>query len=96
MGEEAKGKGIHIILGPAVGPLGRQPRGGRNWEGFSADSFLVSEGGYYSVKVNISYIVVKYFILIIITGYPRCRNSSHHQALYCQRAGAFQGRWWES
>lgn len=53
MGEEAKGKGIHILLGPAVGPLGRQPRGGRNWEGFSVDSFLVSEASYHSVKVRI-------------------------------------------
>ncbi|RPB26956.1 hypothetical protein L211DRAFT_846517 [Terfezia boudieri ATCC MYA-4762] len=50
MGAEAKGKGIHILLGPAVGPLGRQPRGGRNWEGFSADSFLLSEASYHTVK----------------------------------------------
>lgn len=52
MGEEAKGKGIHILLGPAVGPLGRQPRGGRNWEGFSVDSYLCSEASYNSVKVG--------------------------------------------
>lgn len=52
MGVEAKGKGIHILLGPAVGPLGRQPRGGRTWEGFSADPFLLSEAGYHTVKVS--------------------------------------------
>jgi beta-glucosidase len=25
---------------PVVGPLGRSPFGGRNWEGFSPDSYL--------------------------------------------------------
>ncbi|KAF8476248.1 putative beta-glucosidase F [Kalaharituber pfeilii] len=49
MGEEAKGKGVHILLGPSVGPLGRQPRGGRNWEGFSPDSYLMSEASYHTV-----------------------------------------------
>lgn len=27
-------------LGPVVGPLGRSPEGGRNWEGFSPDPVL--------------------------------------------------------
>ncbi|KAF2686783.1 glycoside hydrolase family 3 protein [Lentithecium fluviatile CBS 122367] len=40
MAEEFKGKGAHIALGPVVGPLGRSPYGGRNWEGFSPDSYL--------------------------------------------------------
>jgi beta-glucosidase len=40
IGEEFKGKGAHIALGPVVGPLGRSPYGGRNWEGFSPDSYL--------------------------------------------------------
>jgi beta-glucosidase len=40
IGEEFKGKGAHVILGPVVGPLGRSPFGGRNWEGFSPDSYL--------------------------------------------------------
>ena len=40
MGHEFKGKGSHIALGPVVGPLGRSPFGGRNWEGFSPDSYL--------------------------------------------------------
>jgi len=34
MGEEFYGKGIDVQLGPAAGPLGRVPQGGRNWEGF--------------------------------------------------------------
>lgn len=37
---EAKAKGIHVILGPCVGPLGRMPAAGRNWEGFGADPYL--------------------------------------------------------
>jgi beta-glucosidase len=37
---EAQQKGIHVILGPCVGPLGRMPAGGRNWEGFGSDPYL--------------------------------------------------------
>ena len=33
MGKEHKLKGVDIQLGPVVGPLGRAPEGGRNWEG---------------------------------------------------------------
>ncbi|KAJ6260885.1 Beta-glucosidase [Drechslerella dactyloides] len=40
---EAHGKGINILLGPAMGPLGRHPAGGRNWEGFSPDPYLTGE-----------------------------------------------------
>lgn len=40
MGHEFRGKGSHIALGPVVGPLGRSPFGGRNWEGFSPDNYL--------------------------------------------------------
>lgn len=37
---EHKAKGVHVILGPAVGPLGRNALGGRVWEGFGADPYL--------------------------------------------------------
>lgn len=37
---QAKLKGVHVLLGPAMGPLGRHPAGGRNWEGFGADPVL--------------------------------------------------------
>lgn len=40
MGEEFRGKGIDVQLGPVAGPLGRVPAGGRNWEGFSPDPYL--------------------------------------------------------
>lgn len=39
-GLEAKLKGVNIILGPAMGPIGRMPAGGRNWEGFGSDPYL--------------------------------------------------------
>ncbi|CAJ2512525.1 Uu.00g055400.m01.CDS01 [Anthostomella pinea] len=40
MGEETKASGIHVLLGPVAGPLGKIPTGGRNWEGFGADPYL--------------------------------------------------------
>lgn len=39
-GLEARGKGVNVLLGPCVGPLGRMPAGGRNWEGFGSDPYL--------------------------------------------------------
>ena len=39
-GFEAKTKGVHVLLGPSMGPLGRLPAGGRNWEGFGSDPVL--------------------------------------------------------
>ncbi|KAF3214672.1 hypothetical protein TWF191_009664 [Orbilia oligospora] len=40
LGAEARAKGVNIILGPCLGPLGRFPVGGRNWEGFGSDPYL--------------------------------------------------------
>ncbi|KAF1985246.1 glycoside hydrolase family 3 protein [Aulographum hederae CBS 113979] len=40
MGSEHRKKGVDVQLGPVVGPLGRSPEGGRNWEGFSPDPVL--------------------------------------------------------
>ncbi|KAJ4364234.1 hypothetical protein N0V95_000856 [Ascochyta clinopodiicola] len=39
-GKEARLKGINVLLGPAMGPIGRMPAGGRNWEGFGSDPVL--------------------------------------------------------
>ncbi|KAH9883993.1 glycoside hydrolase family 3 protein [Xylariomycetidae sp. FL2044] len=47
---EAKKKGIHAILGPCIGPLGRMPAGGRNWEGFGADPYLQGIAAAESIK----------------------------------------------
>ncbi|KAF1346502.1 beta-glucosidase-related glycosidase [Delphinella strobiligena] len=44
LGEEYRGKGVNVILGPVAGPLGRLARGGRNWEGLSSDPFLAGAG----------------------------------------------------
>ena len=38
--KEARTKGVNVLLGPAMGPMGRMPAGGRNWEGFGADPVL--------------------------------------------------------
>lgn len=43
MGSEAHDKGVDAFLGPAAGPVGRTPTGGRNWEGFSADPYLLGK-----------------------------------------------------
>ncbi|KAJ5908376.1 hypothetical protein N7495_001058 [Penicillium taxi] len=40
IGTEAKGLGINVQLGPVAGPLGKNPDGGRNWEGFAIDPYL--------------------------------------------------------
>ncbi|KAK4464552.1 glycoside hydrolase [Cladorrhinum samala] len=47
---EAREKGINVLLGPCVGPLGRMPAGGRNWEGFGADPYLQGIAGAETVK----------------------------------------------
>jgi beta-glucosidase len=43
LGQEFRGKGAHIALGPVIGALGRSPFGGRNWEAFSPDAYLSGE-----------------------------------------------------
>lgn len=50
MGEEFRGKGVNFYLGPSVGALGRQPRGGRGWESFGADPVLQAVGGAATIK----------------------------------------------
>ncbi|PKS09650.1 hypothetical protein jhhlp_004269 [Lomentospora prolificans] len=50
MGREFRGKGVNIYLGPSVGPLGRKPKGGRNWEGFGSDPVLQAIGGSLTIK----------------------------------------------
>lgn len=40
LGKEARLKGVNIVLGPSMGPLGMMPAGGRNWEAFGSDPVL--------------------------------------------------------
>jgi beta-glucosidase len=48
--EEARAKGVHALLGPCVGPLGRMPAGGRNWEGFGSDPYLQGIAGAENIR----------------------------------------------
>ncbi|KAJ7109836.1 putative beta-glucosidase [Mycena epipterygia] len=51
LGREFHDKGVNIWLGPVTGgPLGRSPYMGRNWEGFSPDSYLNGVASYLTVK----------------------------------------------
>lgn len=50
MGGEYKAKGVNILLGPVIGPLGRTVLGGRMWEGFSVDPYLTGALAYETVK----------------------------------------------
>ena len=43
-------KGVNVMLGPAIGPLGRMPAGGRNWEGFSSDPVLQGIAAAHTIK----------------------------------------------
>lgn len=47
---EARGKGINVLLGPCIGPIGRMPAGGRNWEGFGPDPYLQGIAGAETIK----------------------------------------------
>ncbi|KAK4449190.1 family 3 putative glycoside hydrolase, partial [Podospora aff. communis PSN243] len=50
LGKQFRGKGANVYLGPSVGPLGRKPLGGRNWEGFGSDPVLQAVGGALTIK----------------------------------------------
>lgn len=41
MAGEFRAKGVHIALGPIVGPLGRIASSGRNWEGEKLAKFPI-------------------------------------------------------
>ncbi|KAG9308256.1 glycoside hydrolase superfamily [Chiua virens] len=48
MGQEFKAKGVNLALGPMMN-MGRVAQGGRNFEGFGADPFLVGEAAYETI-----------------------------------------------
>lgn len=50
MGSEFHRKGVHLLLGPVVGPIGRVVEGGRNWEGYSTDPYLSGALVYETVR----------------------------------------------
>ncbi|KIW57183.1 hypothetical protein PV05_05774 [Exophiala xenobiotica] len=47
---QAKLKGVNVLLGPAMGPLGRNPAGGRVWEGFGSDPVLQAVAAYETIQ----------------------------------------------
>ncbi|KAI1157740.1 glycosyl hydrolase family 3 N terminal domain-containing protein [Nemania serpens] len=66
LGAEFRDKGIDILLGPVVGPLGRDPAGGRNFEAFGPDPYLAGAAVAQTVEGTQSAGViasVKHFIL---------------------------------
>ncbi|KAE8350531.1 glycosyl hydrolase family 3 N terminal domain-containing protein [Aspergillus coremiiformis] len=50
MGLEARLKGINVLLGPSMGPLGMMPAGGRNWEAFGSDPVLQAVAAAETIK----------------------------------------------
>lgn len=48
LGAEFKGKGVNVMLGPAMN-IARAPAAGRNWEGFGADPYLAGEAAYATI-----------------------------------------------
>lgn len=50
IGREHHKKGVHIMLGPSMGPIGLKAKGGRNWESFGADPYLQGVGGAATVE----------------------------------------------
>ncbi|KAJ7578614.1 glycoside hydrolase family 3 protein [Mycena floridula] len=48
LGEEFRGKGIHVFLGPAMDIM-RNPKAGRGWESFGPDPYLSGEAAYETV-----------------------------------------------
>ncbi|KAF4587087.1 hypothetical protein EYR40_011108 [Pleurotus pulmonarius] len=48
LGEESRGKGVNVFLGPAMDIM-RNPKAGRGWESFGPDPFLTGEGAYETI-----------------------------------------------
>ncbi|KAI5450513.1 hypothetical protein NCC49_002970 [Naganishia albida] len=50
IGEEFRGKGVNIALGPGMNGGGRVAESGRQWEMGGGDPYLAGESAYYAVK----------------------------------------------
>ncbi|KAJ3570123.1 hypothetical protein NP233_g4610 [Leucocoprinus birnbaumii] len=48
MAEEFRGKGVHVLLGPAMDIM-RNPKAGRGWESFGPDPYLNGEGAFETI-----------------------------------------------
>ncbi|ODV93516.1 hypothetical protein PACTADRAFT_5293 [Pachysolen tannophilus NRRL Y-2460] len=47
---EHKRKGVDVVLGPTIGPIGLKAAGGRNWESFGNDPYLEGIAGRVTVE----------------------------------------------
>jgi beta-glucosidase len=70
MGAEFRRKGVNLLLGPVIGPLGRVVESGRNWEGFSTDPYLAGALVYETVDGVQSSGVGTSTKVILVTSYP--------------------------
>lgn len=50
MAKQFRDKGVDVMLGPVVGPVGVKALAGRNWEGFGADAYLQGTAGGLTVR----------------------------------------------
>lgn len=48
LGEESRGKGVNVFLGPAM-DIARNPKMGRSWESFGPDPYLSGEAAYETI-----------------------------------------------
>ncbi|KAF5378894.1 hypothetical protein D9615_006860 [Tricholomella constricta] len=48
LGEESRGKGIHVFLGPGLDIM-RNPKSGRGWESFGPDPYMNGEGAFETI-----------------------------------------------
>lgn len=90
IGKEFRGKGVNIYLGPTVGPLGRKPLGGRNWEGFGADPVLQAVAGSLTVKGVQEQGVIATIKHLIANEQEKYRMYSPLQAGYSSNIGETQ------
>ena len=91
MGQEHRGKGVDVQLGPVAGPLGRAPAGGRNWEGFrySIRSLLRNDGFPELTYLQSRSSIDRYNDGTDYPRHPGSRRYSLREALHPKRTGTF-------
>ncbi|CAE6463526.1 unnamed protein product, partial [Rhizoctonia solani] len=81
LGEEFRGKGVNVALGPAMN-LARVAAGGRNWESFGADPYLSGEAAYETIIGIQSTGVQAWYVSSICSGFSinddHTTNSAKH------------------
>lgn len=92
MGSEHRDKGVDVQLGPVVGPLGRNPKGGvstsTSQRMIEADTKPAQLGGLFSRPIPLRYCGCRH-----CSRYPGCWRDCLHKALHHERAGALPPAW---